>query len=303
MQIESLKIFCDVARLRSFSRGAEANNVLQSTASQAVLQLEERLGVALIDRSCRPWRLTREGEVFFEGSREVVARYFALEAQVKNIHGEIDSVVRVAAIYSVGLGDMSHLIAKFGERYAPARVQIEYLHPDRVYERVLRDEADLGIVSFPQTRRELTVIPWRQEPMVVVCPPQHRLARAKKIALTEVQGESFVGFDRELTIRKEVDRFLKSKGVSVNVVLEFDNIEGIKRAVEVASGISILPQPTLDHEVESGTLVAVPVATKQFARPLGIIHRRGKKLYASTDRFIELLRRGNNNGNGQREKP
>jgi DNA-binding transcriptional LysR family regulator len=293
MQVESLKIFCDVARLGSFSRGAEANGVLQSAASQAVHQLEKHLGAALIDRSRRPWQLTAEGRLFYEGCRDVLARHRDLEARVRRHHADADAVVRVAAIYSVGLGDMSQYIRRFSKSSAQVRVQVSYLHPDQVYESVIEEKADLGIVSFPQWRRELTVIPWREEPMVVACPPQHRLAgRKKKTALKEIAGEKFVGFDRDLVIRKQVDRFLRQHGVAVEVVVEFDNIEAIKRAVEVASGISILPEPTLNREVKTGTLVAVPFTPGGFVRPLGIIHLRGRKLHPSAQSFIELLQNG-----------
>ncbi len=296
MQVESLKIFCDVASLGSFSLGAEANGVLQSAASQAVSQLEKRLGVRLIDRSRRPWQLTADGKLFYEGCRDVLARYRDLEARVRRRHADADAVVRVAAIYSVGLGDMSQYIRRFSESNARARVQVSYLHPDQVYESVLEEKADLGIVSFPQRQRELTVIPWREEPMVMACPPQHRLAGRKKIALAEIAGEKFVGFDRGLVIRKQVDRFLKQHGVQVEVVVEFDNIEAIKRAVEVASGISVLPGPTLDREVKVGTLAAVPFTPDEFVRPLGIIHRRGRELYPSIRLFVELLLNGRKEG-------
>jgi DNA-binding transcriptional LysR family regulator len=292
MQVESLKIFCDVVRLGSFSRGAEANGVLQSAASQAVHHLEQCFGVALIDRSRRPWKLTAEGKLFYEGCRDVLARYRDLETKVRRRQADADAVVRVAAIYSVGLGDMSQYIRRFSESNAQTRVQVSYLHPDQVYESVLEEKADLGIVSFPQRHRELTVIPWREEPMVVACPPQHRLAGRKKIALTEIAGEKFVGFDRGLVIRKQVDRFLKQHSIHVDVVVEFDNIEAIKRAVEVTSGISILPEPTLNREVKVGTLAAVPFIPSGFVRLLGIIHRRNRKLYPSTRSFIELLRNG-----------
>jgi len=289
MQVEALKIFCDVARLRSFSRGAAANDVLQSAASQTVSQLEKQLGVTLIDRTRRPWKLTAEGKTFYDGSSAIVDRYFALEAAVKHIHTERDAVVRVAAIYSVGLGDMSHCVHEFARQHIGVSVRVEYLHPDRVFERVLEGQADFGIVSFPPARRDLEVIPWRREPMVLVCPPSHRLARAKLIKPSELAGEKFVAFERGLGIRKEVDRYLKNNNIRIETAMEFDNIEAIKRAVEIGSGVSLLPRPTLDHEVETGTLVAVSLAGKEFARPLGIIHRRGRKLYPNALQFIERL--------------
>lgn len=292
MQIESLQIFCDVVRLRSFSEGARANGVLQATASLTIQRLEKHLGVRLIDRSCRPWKLTAEGQRFYEGCRKLLEQWRALEAEVRDQRLAAEATVRVAAIYSVNLRDMSRCVRRFSELRPGARVQLEYLHPSRVCERVLRDEVDLGIISFPENRRGLAVIPWRDEPMVVACPPQHRLAGQRQVAVRQLAGEAFVGFDAELVIRKKIDAFLRAHGVEVKVVLTFDNVEAVKRAVEAGSGVAILPEPTLQHERQAGTLVAIPFAAVNFVRPLGIIYRRGRKLSPAAQAFVDLLRAG-----------
>jgi len=300
MQIEALKIYCDVVRFHSFSRGADANDVLQSSASQAVRNIEENLGVSLIDRSRRPWEITDEGKVFYEGCREIVERYHELVAKVRNTRTAVDSVIRVAAIYSVNLREMSKCVHDFNRTHPHARVEVEYQHPDRVCERVLKDEVNLGILSYPEERGGLAFIPWRDEPMVLACHPEHRFARLKKIEIKQLAEETFVGFDTELVIRKKIDRFLKDHGVDPNVMLRFDNIEAIKRAVEAGSGVAILPKPTLEHELQLGTLAAVPLANSRFHRPIGIIYRKGRKLYANTEAFIEALKsgHGSNGDNG-----
>ncbi len=291
MQIDALKIYCDVVRLHSFSRGAEANNVLQATASLTIQRLEKHLGVTLIDRGCRPWKPTREGRIFYEGCREVLERYFKVESEVRGKQVAADTVVRVAAIYSVNLREISRCVHRFNELRPQARVELEFLHPSRVCERVLNDEVELGILSFPDGRRDLEVIPWRSEPMVVACHPQHRLAE-KKISVKQLAGEPVVGFDADLVIRKKIDGFLRQHGVTAKVMLTFDNIEAVKRAVEVGSGVAILPRPTLEHELRTKALVAVPFSGQSFARPLGIVYRRGLQLYPNTKAFIELLQHG-----------
>jgi DNA-binding transcriptional LysR family regulator len=289
MNLDALKIFCDVVRRHSFCRGAEENRVTQSSASQTIHQIEQRLGVPLIDRSRRPWRLTPEGKVFFDGTLDLLDRFGRLEEEVRRHQSEVNAIVRVAAIYSVGLGPMKQYIQQFMADHPGTRVHIDYLHPDRVYEQVLDGTSDLGIVSFPQSRRELVVVPWREEPMVLTCPPAHRLAGRRSVSIAELRGEPFVGFDRGLVIRRQVDAFLRRHGVEANVTVEFDNVEAIKRAVEVSTGISILPQPTLEREVEMGTLRVMPFAKGRLSRPLGIIHRRGKRLTSSAVQFIDRL--------------
>ena len=303
MQIEALKIYCDVARFRSFSRGAEANDVLQSSASQAVQNIEENLGVSLIDRSCRPWELTDEGKLFYDGCREVLEKYEDVVARVKHARASGNSVIRIAAIYSVNMRDMTQRVQDFMRAQADTKVEVEYAHPARVLERVLNDEVELGIISYPDERRGLTVLPWREQEMVLVCTPQHRLAKLKSVEVKQLRNEIFVGFDTDLVIAKKIERFLKDHGLEPNVAVRLDNIEAAKRAVEAGSGVAILPRPTLENEIELGTLVAVQLAGGKFTRPLGIIHRKGRKFYPNTEAFIEVLKNGTNgthakNGNG-----
>jgi DNA-binding transcriptional LysR family regulator len=296
MRFESLQVFCDIARFRSFSQAAEANHLTQSAASQIVRQLEERLGVRLINRSTRPLQLTALGQVYYEGCRELVERYHQLEdrhreleAVIRSPRTELTGTVRVAAIYSIGLGDMGQYVERFEGQHPQARVQVEYLHSNRVEERVRDGSADFGLVSFPRKKRELAVLPWREEPMVVVCPPGHPLAQQPAVRPSQLAGEKYVAFDRELGIRQEVDRFLREQDVSVEVMLEFDSIENIKKGIEVRGGVALLPEPTLRQELDAGLLVARPLEGCRFVRPLGIIHRRNQRLSPVALRFMEML--------------
>jgi DNA-binding transcriptional LysR family regulator len=289
MHLKSLKVFCDVVGRRSFSRAATENGISQSGASQIVNGLEEHLGVQLIDRTKRPFVLTQEGEVYYEGCRKLVQRYFALEEEVKTLHEEVAGRVSVASIYSIGLSHMNSLVQRFLQAFPKANVRVQYQHPDRVYELVESDQVDLGLVSFPRNSRTIKATAWREEPMVLVCSPAHRLASSKQVALEELHGLELVAFDADLEIRHEIDRALAAHGVEVRVVMEFDNTETIKRAVEIDAGVSLLPEPTVAREVEAGALVARPLAGGELKRPIGIIQRRGKELGKTARRFMQLL--------------
>lgn len=290
MNLDTLRVFCDVVRCRSFSRGSALNRISQSAASQAIHHIERHLEIQLIDRTKRPFILTPEGHVYYEGVRQVLESYDALESQVRSMRKEVAGQVRVAAIYSVGLHDMSQAMQDFMRRYPKAKVRLEFLHPNKVYEAVLNEQVDLGIISYPTAMRGLTVIPLRRENMVLVCKPGHRLANMKRVTIGQLRGENFVGFDRELIIRRELDRFFRENQVNVNVVMEFDNIETIKQAVEIGSGVSILPEPTVRKEIQTGSLVAVPLAIRKLRRPIGIIHRQRKMFTPAIARLIELLK-------------
>jgi DNA-binding transcriptional LysR family regulator len=289
MQLEYLKVFCDVIRSQSFSQAALENHVTQSAVSQMVSQLEKRLGVVLINRPGRPLTLTHEGQVYYEGCRKLVEQYMELEASIRNVPPELPVTIRVAAIYSVGLGDMGQFVERFEGRNPKAHIQIEYLHPDRVLERVLNGAADLGLLSFPPRSRELRTLSWREEEMLLTCSPQHPLAGSTAIRPEQLMGEKYVAFSKELTIRRKVDQFLRAQKIIVEVGPELDNIESIKKAIEDSGGVALLPEPTLRREVQAGTLAAIPLLGCRFVRPLGIILRRHHKLSSSAGRFIDLL--------------
>ena len=301
MHVETLNIFCDVVRHQSFSRGAEASSVSQSAASQAVRQLEKHLGAQLIERSRRPWVLTPEGRIFFKGCQEIVERYHELEGAVRRRQNPSSYTVRLAAIYSVGLHYLSRYVDQFRARVPGADVDLAYMHPDEVCERVQNDQSDLGLMSFVPPGRELTTISWQRQLMVVVCPPTHRFARMdpdrqdqRGMRPADLAGERFVAFDRELPIRREVDRFLRRYKVEVDVTAEFDNIETIKQAVDEGAGVAVLPEPTLRREVQRRTLVQtqfiLPPDEPPLIRPLNIVHRRTRRLNPAVTAFITLLR-------------
>jgi DNA-binding transcriptional LysR family regulator len=291
MQFEALQVFCDVARCRSFSRAAAVQKppLTQSAASQIVHQLEKRLGVQLIDRSTRPLQLTELGQVFYQGCKTLVEQYLDLEASVQRALTQLRTTVQVAAIYSIGLDDMGQYVERFTARQPYVKVQVEYLHSNRVMERVQEGSVDFGLVSFPRKSRKLVALPWREEEMVLVCRPSHALARLNAVRPALLAGEKYVGFDKDLGIRRQVDRFLREQGVTVEVALEFDNIENIKKGIEIAGGVALLPEPTVRQEVAAGLLVARPLADCRFVRPLGIIYSRQHRPSPAAQRFIDLL--------------
>jgi len=289
MHLRNVKVFCDVARRRSFSKAGELNGVSQSSVSQTVHQLEERLGTQLVDRSKRPLELTPAGAVYFEGCRKLLNGFREMEDSVQQLGNRVAGRLRIASIYSVGLLQMHEYVQRYQELYPLVELSIEYLHPDEVYQRVVSDDADLGLVSFPRDGGELTSIPWQKQPMALVVSPGHPLSRRRSVSVQELSGERFIGFASDLTIRKQIARWLRRAKVTVRVVHEFDNVEYIKRAVEIGAGVTVLPTPTLRRELEDGTLVAIPFHDVAWYRPLGLIHKRHKALTTPVRKFVELL--------------
>ena len=289
MIFEDCKLFRDVAHCRSLSRAASMNGISQSAATQHIQELEKRLGVQLLDRSTRPLGLTQGGKLYAELCRDVLRREEDFIAALDEIKAEVEGTVRVASIYSIGLSEMAHLREDFAQAFPGAQLHVEYLRPDKVYQAVLEDQADLGFISYPEHRRDLTIIPWREERMTVVVYPTHPLAHRPVLEPGDLDGQDFISFDEEVIIRRELDRFLREHEVNISIVMQFDNIQSIKEAVVLGSGISILPERTVQTEVEQGRLVSIPLDAPELVRPTGIIHRRKKKLTRAGREFLNLV--------------
>ena len=247
------------------------------------------MGVTLLERSKRPLELTPAGDLYLQYCRDVLRREEEFTQQLEALKGELSGAVRVASIYSIGLSEMSRLQEEFVKRYPAASLHVEYGRPERVYDAVRNDDADLGLVSYPASSREITAIPWRDEEMQVALALSHPLAARDQVFPADLHGQDFIGFDEDLSIRRELDRFFRAHGITVNLVMHFDNIQMIKEAVALRSGISILPGRTMQTEIAQGRLVAVKLHAPDLVRPVGIVHRKRKKLNRAARAFLELL--------------
>lgn len=289
MTYETISLFRDIAQTRSFSQGAALNGIGQSAASQQVQDLERTLGILLIDRSRRPLVVTRAGQLYAEFCRDALRRKQEFEAALSQLKQQVEGTVKVAAIYSVGLTEVAQIEREFAERRPEARIEIQYLRPEKVYDAVLQDEADIGLLSYPEQSREIRVIQWRREEMVVAASPYHPLAGRGPIRASDLQGLEFVSFDDELPIRRDIDRFLREQGVSVIRKVHFDNLQMMKEAVAHRVGVAILPARVMLDEMAQGRLVAIPMEGAELYRPLGIIHRRKKQFTTVAQAFLDML--------------
>jgi DNA-binding transcriptional LysR family regulator len=290
MHIETLKTFCDLVETGSFNKAAQRSFISQSAVSQQLKTLEGRYGRPLLERgSRRGLALTDAGKLFYAECRDLVERFRQLEERLRELPDAIAGIVRLATVYSIGLHELPRYVTRFMKAHPRVKVHVEYSRTDKVCEGCLQNTIDFGIVAFPLRRVNLNVIPWHHEKLVLVCAPGHPLARRRKVRLAEIAGTPFIAFERDIPTRRTIDRILRRHHVRVEIAMEFDNIETIKRSVEVGSGLSILPETTLVNEVRSGLLATRDFAEGPFVRDVGIIHRRGRVLGSAARAFMNLL--------------
>jgi DNA-binding transcriptional LysR family regulator len=290
MQIDSFKVFCDLAETESFTKAAQINNVTQSAVSQQISSLERQFKSLLIERSKKKFRLTREGQVLYEYSKQIIQTYDSLHNRLQEIKDIISGTIRVATIYSIGLHDLPPYLKKFLKLFPTVNVHVEYRRANQVYEDVLGNVVDLGLVAYPTKDPKLDIIPLRRDTLVLICHPHHAFAKAKSVQLNQLAGQKFISFEPDIPTRKAIDKILKDHSVEVETVMEFDNIETVKRAVEIEAGISIVPQATITQEVAKQTLAEVRIEGHELYRPLAALYKKNKVLSPAMKQFLAMLK-------------
>jgi DNA-binding transcriptional LysR family regulator len=289
MHIETLKVFCDVVETRSFSTAASQNFVTQSAVSQQIRALETKYECRLIERTRGAVQVTPAGEVVYQASKEIVQRYLEMEGGLQSMNNRVGGTLRIATVYSVGLYELTSPLRRFLRAYPQVKVHLDYSRSSKIQEDVLRGSIDFGILAYPARRPYLVVLPFREDRLVLICHPQHPLASYKQISINKVHGEAAIGFERDIATRRAIDRALRARGVTLRYVAEVDNIDTIKRFVEVGQGVAIVPEPAVQSEVKGETLCVVHFSDERISRPLAVVHRKGKQFSLAAERFIEFL--------------
>ncbi|MBA3601504.1 MAG: LysR family transcriptional regulator [Acidobacteria bacterium] len=291
MHIETLKVFCDLVDMQSFSLAAERNFITQSAVSQQIRTLEDKFKRRLLERvrGRREVKLTVAGEVFYRECKNVLASFDVLNESMSGLVGKISGTVKVATVYSVGLHELPPKVREFMSKFPAAKIDLEYSRTTRVVRDVMNGTVELGVVSFPEAKRGLTIVPMASDRLVLICPPGHEFAEREQMKVTELKGQDFVLFERDIPTRKATDKILKSYGVEIRKVAEFDNIETIKRSVEVGFGLAIVPHPSVIDEEKNNQLRVIELAEKDWIRPVGVVYRTDRTLSIAAKKFVQLL--------------
>ncbi len=290
MQIETFKVFCDLVETASFSRAASLNSITQSAVSQQIRALERHFHVSLIERGKKNFSVTQEGRAFLQASKEILHTFENLGSRIRELQNVVAGELKIATIYSIGLHELPPFLKKFRTLYPDVETKVDYRRSAQVYGEVLEGNADLGLVAFPAKRTGLVIEDFWRDKLVLICHPDHPLAERKRVRLRDLAGEKFISFEPDLPTRKVIDRLLREQGVKIEHAMEFDNIETVKRAVEIENGISLVPQTSVADETRNGSLVAIEVESFDMWRPLGVLYRRHRAISPAQQQFVALLK-------------
>ena len=192
----------------------------------------------------------------------------------------------------MGLHELPSRVTKFRESYPEVKLEIDYVRANQVYLEVLEGRADVGLVAYPKARKGVIVEEFSKDKLVLVCGPDHELAGRKRLKMRDLEGVKFIGFSADLPTRKAIDKLIRDAGVHVDQLLEFDNVETVKRAIEVENGVSLLPQDSVQREVEAGILSSAEVGGAELWRPLGMVKKRTRAVSPAMREFSRMLSGG-----------
>jgi DNA-binding transcriptional LysR family regulator len=290
MQIATLKIFCDLVDSESFTVAAERNGITQSAVSQQMRALEQGYGVTLVERGRKNFSVTAEGEIFLAAARDILDRYQAIETQLGEMRDRVAGPLRIATVYSIGFHELPPYLDRFRESFPEVDLKVDYRRANQIYTDVLESRTDLGLVAYPQSRKGIEVDKVWEDRLVLIAPPGHELCARSTVDVAQLDGRRFISFEPDLPTRKAIDSMLREAGVQVKEVVEFDNIETVKRGVVIENAVSLVPSDSVRAEVESGTLCQVQVEGVDVCRPLGILRRRTKAVTPAMRELIAVLK-------------
>lgn len=290
MHFEYFKIFADLVEKKSFSEAAKANGITQSAVSQQLRTIEKYFNTQMVDRSQKQFRLTQEGEKIYKDSQEILRLYDKLKQEITELGSMVSGTMTLASTYSVGIHTIPCYIKSFIESYPTVNIRLNYLSSHQVYDAVINNTADIGFVAYPHANRLVEIEAFTEEELVLVCSVDHKFARRKTIQINELEGQAFISFDSSTPSHKSAMGFFKDAQVSVELAMQFDNIEMIKHAVEINRGLAILPANAVRDAVEKNQLKSIQFKGSPYKRTIGIVTRKGKILPISVRKFIELIR-------------
>jgi len=289
MHIENFKIFSDLVESESFSRAAKLNGITQSAVSQQLRAMEKHFSILIVDRSQKQFRLTREGQKLYESAKEILYLYDKLNSELQEMKKVISGTIHISTVYSIGLHELPPYVKVFLAKFPEVNIRVEYRRANMVYEDVLTNSIDLGLIAYPQKHKQLEVLPFHDDILVLVVSPEHPFAQRNSVDIQDVAGQKFIGFEPDIPTRKATDIIFKEANIEAEPVMEFDNVETVKRAVEINAGIAILPQTTVIREEAQGLLKVLKFTNQTYKRPLALIHRKGRVLTPAIKKLIDLL--------------
>jgi DNA-binding transcriptional LysR family regulator len=284
--LRQLEVFLAVARTENISRAAETLSMSQSAVSGALSELERHFDVLLFDRIGKRLQLNELGRVLWPRVESLLAQAGDLELALKQ-HSEIGSL-HIGATLTIGNYIAVELIAQFMQEQPGARVRMEVGKTAEIARKVLNFEIDLGLVEGEMQHADLDVTPWREDELVVFCSPQHPFAMKKVLSDEDLLAATWIVRESGSGTRQAFEKAMYGLLPKLDIMLELQHTEAIKRAVEAGLGLGCISRVALKDAFQRGSLLPLVVPQRNFCRHFYFVLHRHKYRSAGIKRWLAL---------------
>lgn len=288
LTLRQLQCFRAVAQNLSFTRAAEQLHLTQPAVSMQVRQLEQQTGISLTEQIGKQIYLTEAGEEVFRYARAILQQVDEMDDVLNKMKGLSGGQLRIAAISSANYF-APRLLGVFHQRFPDVGVSMDIKRQEHVLKQVADNVVDMAIMGQPPDDMKLAAIPFMENPLVIIAPPDHRLARTKSISLKQMEKEVFLVREAGSGTRGAMIRFFKANKIKLTTGMEMGSLEGIKQGVQAELGLGLVPRGAIEIELQLGKLAVLSVKGMPIRRHWHVVLHEGKRLSAAAEAFKSLL--------------
>jgi len=290
VDVRDLEVFLSVAKHLNFTRAGEEVHLSQPSVSVRVRRLEEELGTKLFEQLGKRIALTEAGRLLVPYAQRVVAALDDARHAVEELQGLERGTLRIGASTTPGMYLVPKLVARFKRQHPGVEIRLEIKDTRRVEEEIVRNEFDFGFVGGHLAGAEIEVTPWMTDELVLVAPPGHPLARKRRVTLEDLRGRQFISREQGSATQAAVNNKLLASGLPLETVMEMNNPEAVKKAVQGGLGLAFLSRFAVETELKAKTLAAVRVKDFNLNRELKIVYRKDKHFSRAARALIGMAR-------------
>ncbi|ANS76697.1 LysR family transcriptional regulator [Paenibacillus yonginensis] len=292
MDIRQLQYLVEVARLRSFTKAAEALFITQPTISKTVRMMEEELGIVLFARQGRSVELTDAGRIIVERAQEILNSFQNLSGELDDLRNLKRGHIRIGLPPMVGSSFFPKVMGQFHQRYPDITIRLFEDGAKKVEIDVQEGSLDLGVVVLPTVSEELfEIFPFVEEKLNLIVPSLHRLAECGEVGLRELQDEFFIMFREDFALHDRIIKECQGAGFQPKIIYESSQWDLISQMVAAGLGVALLPE-TICREMDPERVAIVPLVDPVIPWNLGIIWKKDRYMSFAAREWIRLARKG-----------
>ncbi len=291
MTFDQLRTFVTVARVKSFSRAADALNLTQPAVSTQIALLEKEYRVVLFHRTTKGIGLTQAGEILLAAANEILRVVEAMRQSFDALQGLRRGKVNLGASLIVGIYVLPRILGQFKLKHPEIEINLQVEHAPKIVEQLVANNIELGFIGEgnPIKHPHIATTPFLNDEFLVIMSKNHPWSKLKAIPAADLATQPFIASHKESATRQAIERQFAAAGVRLNVVMEMENIEMIKKAVEANLGISIMSRFAIQQEIETGRLNALRIAKTPLQRQLYLVWRKDRRLSKAAEAFLSFF--------------